>query len=568
MKRNLNSQFTILLITSLLITWPLFLPGYFFHHDDLHLMRIFEMRKCFEDFQIPCRWVPDMGYGYGFPLYNYYSTFPYYIGGLASYVLGYISASKLLFFLPLLLGGIFMFLLGKELFGRKAGLVAAILYQFAPYRALDAYVRGAIAESFAMAIIPLVFYFLLKLIKKNSLKNLFGLSLSLGAFLLSHNIMSMFFAPILFIWGGFWWLKEKPKHFFSIFTSVLLGFGLSAFFVIPAFFETNLVTAETLKGGGFDFWIHFTTLKQLFLERSWGFGASVFSTGDTISFQIGWPHWWIVVVASGILLGTIPVIKNFFETTLLDLKSIKLKKNLLAFLVIIFLFSVFMTHNKSTLVWQNFVLLQYAQFPWRYLAVSIFSSSLIGGLLVTIFNQKIQQKLVVVIILLAISLNWGYFIPSDFYLDHTDDLKLKGDYFQFQQKATITDYLPKTAKVPDKISDGKIKIVTGKGQISDFENRSNGWEMKAIIEEDSKIEVPVFDFPNWKVFVNDNQIYHTNSNELGLISFNLEPGQYQIVGRFMDTPIRQASNLLTLFSIGSLFLIIFKKKLNFLISGR
>src|SRR4051812_19673057 len=88
----------------LLVSWPIFLPGYFTHHDDLQVMRIFEMRKCIEDLQIPCRWVPDMGYGNGFPLFNYYGNLPYYIGAFLSYLLGYINSAKTLFLIPLLLG--------------------------------------------------------------------------------------------------------------------------------------------------------------------------------------------------------------------------------------------------------------------------------------------------------------------------------------------------------------------------------------------------------------------------------------------------------------------------------
>ncbi|MGB6881820.1 MAG: hypothetical protein WBD86_00765, partial [Microgenomates group bacterium] len=54
----------------------IFQSGYFNMHDDLQMMRQLEMEKCFKDFQIPCRWVPDMGYGFGFPLFNFYPPLP------------------------------------------------------------------------------------------------------------------------------------------------------------------------------------------------------------------------------------------------------------------------------------------------------------------------------------------------------------------------------------------------------------------------------------------------------------------------------------------------------------
>src|SRR5438309_12092042 len=103
-KVSSNWLFLLLVLTLGLVVWPLFLNGYFSHHDDLQVMRVFEMRKCFEDFQLPCRWVPDMGYGNGYPLFNYYSVLPYYIGAPFSYFIGFINSAKLLFFIPLVLG--------------------------------------------------------------------------------------------------------------------------------------------------------------------------------------------------------------------------------------------------------------------------------------------------------------------------------------------------------------------------------------------------------------------------------------------------------------------------------
>ena len=103
----------IIFILSLTVIWPLILPGYFSHHDDLQVMRIFEMKRCILDLQIPCRWVADMGYGNGYPLFNYYSVLPYYIGGILSFVLGFLTSAKILFAIPLILGGIFMYLLAN-----------------------------------------------------------------------------------------------------------------------------------------------------------------------------------------------------------------------------------------------------------------------------------------------------------------------------------------------------------------------------------------------------------------------------------------------------------------------
>ena len=211
-KINNNLPIILILLLSLLVIWPLLLPGYFSHHDDLQVMRVYEMRKCLSDFQIPCRWVPDMGYGNGFPLFNFYGVFPYYIGALFSFFTGYVWAAKILFLIPAIFGGISMYFLGKEIFGKNGGVVAGVLYLFAPYRALDLYVRGAIAESFALAIVPLIFYFIIKLINVGSRNNFLGLTFSLTAFLLCHNIMTMLFIPVILIWTIYFLVISKFKN--------------------------------------------------------------------------------------------------------------------------------------------------------------------------------------------------------------------------------------------------------------------------------------------------------------------------------------------------------------------
>jgi len=539
MRNMLLKYWPILLILALsaLVVWPLFLPGYFSHHDDLQVMRIFEMRKCIEDFQIPCRWEPDMGFGNGFPLFNYYGVFPYYIGAILSFAFGFIGAAKSLFFIVLLMGGITMYLLGEKIGGKWVGLTSGILYLFAPYRSLDAYVRGAISESFALAIIPLVFYFGLRLAKEKTSVNFIGLAISTGIFLITHNIMTMFFIPLLLLFIIYVKIFLHPKSFAVLILSIILGFGMSAFFLLPAFLEKNLVQTDNLTRFDLDFRVHFVTVRQLFLDRSWGYGASVLGSGDGVSFQIGWPHW-------GLVLLSLPL---FFFLR-------KDKKILVLYLGIltIFLFSVFMTHNKSAFIWEKIGLLRYTQFPWRFLSLSIFSASLIGGIAIMPLNKQLRKYAVIVIAIVSILLNFAFFKPDKFSFDLTDSKKLSGELWNEQRIAGISDYLPVGAYQPREAAPDGPLVVEGEAGIKNFVNKSNYWQFDAVVKTSAKIELPVFDFPNWEVYINKRRIPHNNANFLRRIQFNLEPGSYKVSGKLADTPIRAISNIVSLLSFASL----------------
>lgn len=505
------------------------------------------MRQCFKDLQIPCRWVPDMGYGNGYPLFNYYSAFPYYIGGILSYFLGLINSAKALFFIPLVLGGVSMYLLGQKLFGKEAGFAVGVLYLFAPYRALDSYVRGAVAESFAIAIIPLVFYYAVKIIEKPS-KSVFLLgSFSLAAFLLSHNIMTMLFMPFVVLWGIILLYFQKWKNWKPVLLSFVLGIGLSAFFLLPVFLEKNLVQTETLTQGGSNFRTHFVTVSQLFTDRTWGYGGSQFGPEDTISFQIGWPLWWFAVLA-------------------LPLLAVSFKKNLKTFAIAsffmgMFLISIFMTHNKSAFIWEMIGNLQFAQFPWRFLSLSIFAASLLAGYFLNFFGSKFKKILVIVTVTAAVLLNWNFFIPRDFYPWINDTNKLQDPLWEIQQKAGIMDYLPRTAYEPRGRAPYNPEIISGEISTSGYTVSSNKFSFNAKALTDSAIGVPVFDFPNWTVYVDGKEYPHGHEYDLGRISINLSPGEYKVEGVFKNTWVRLIADLLTLSSLFISVLIIRNKKI-------
>lgn len=540
MKKFFHKRWPILILVLLsgLVVWPLFVPGYFSHHDDLQVMRIFEMRKCFADFQIPCRWVPDMGYGNGYPLFNFYGVFAYYIGAVASYILGFIGAAKFLFFMPLVFGGIGMYFLAKELFGGTAGLVGAVLFLFAPYRALDSYVRGAVAESFAIAIVPFALFLILRLIKTGENKYFLWATIFLAAFFLSHNIMTLIFTPFIIFWSIYFLYANKWHGFKKVFWSILIGLGLSAFFVLPAYFEKNLVQTEALTRAELDFRAQYVKINQLFLDRSWNYSGSQPQSANTISYQIGWPHWWLVILAVAAIF-------------------ISRKKNwkLAAGLILIFAFSVFMTHNKSAFIWEKIKILVFVQFPWRFLSISVFTAGLLGSYFVSVFKGKVLYFVSAVIIVLTVLLNWSYFRPEHFYYGLTDREKLSGTLWLDQQKGALLDYLPKTALEPRELAPSAPYVVSGKAEVNNFVNKSDKWSFRVNVDKDALIEAPVFDFPNWVTFVNGKIYPHTDKNVLGRIGLSLPVGKYLVEGEFKNTKIRTVSNTISLLSLLTLVLL-------------
>ena len=177
------------------------------------------------------------------------------------------------------------------------------------------------------------------------------------------------------------------------------------------------------------------------------------------------------------------------------------------------------------------------------------------------FKKDLQKYLAILIIVLTIVLNLNYFKPKEFYFNLTDQEKLSGVLWEEQQKAVVSDFLPKGAYQPQERAPTSPKIL-GDGIVKDFIIRSNSWQFNITLKQTSQIEVPIFDFPTWQVFVNGQKINHRNDNLLKRIQFDLKAGEYKVRGEFRDTPIRVVANLLTLISIDGLIFLAYGKKID------
>ena len=169
---------------------PLLGGGMILTGDTLHAFRIYELHRCLSDGQIPCRWAPDLGNGYGAPLFNYYPPLPYYAGDLLHRLgLSYLRAVDALYIAGLLGAGLSMFVLGRRLWGGLGGLVSAVAYVYAPYLALDVYMRGALAELWGLAFAPALLWSVYELATSGRPRWIPVVALTGAGLLLSHNLV-------------------------------------------------------------------------------------------------------------------------------------------------------------------------------------------------------------------------------------------------------------------------------------------------------------------------------------------------------------------------------------------
>lgn len=560
----------------------IFQSGYLNMHDDLQLMRLLQLEKCFLDWQIPCRWVPDMGYGFGFPLFNFYPPLPYLIGEIIRITgVSFITTAKLTFAFSIIVSGVMMYLLTKEFFGRIGATLSSIFYVWAPYHAVDVYVRGAMNEAWALAWFPLIFWAGYRLIiskNKFDIKWIVVLTLSWFALLTSHNLMVMMFTPAFAAWVLIWlWLKSRWRKIPQLALSGIWAFGLAAFFTFPALLENKFTQIKGQLIGYYDYTAHFVSIKQLLFSRFWGYGPSVWvDAEDGMSFQIGHVHWILAIVVG---IGVFS--KLFYHLVKTEKKINELKKHpvliILTFLFIVGWSSAFLTHARSTPIWMALPQMGFIQFPWRFLTLVIFSFSfLIGalpgamakiktshGILTKILLTPFQLFLLISLAVFLVIFNWKYFLPEHGKMGPlTDQEKLSGAAWELQRTAGIYDYLPSTSEMaPQSGREELAEVMQGEVIVSNESEGTNWAEFRANVDSDeSTLRIGILDFPGWTALTDNKQIkkYIAEDEKWGRMYIDLPEGVHNVRIEFRNTPVRSVSNAVSLFSLSALIIVLFK----------
>ncbi len=534
--------FVLGLILTVILMWPLFAAPYFSMHDNVQAIRLYEMNLCVKDGQIPCRWVPDLGGGYGYPLFNYYAPLPYYTGELFYLLTGNLLLSaKIMFGLAFVGSYIFMYLLGRKLWGDLGGVVSGVFYSFAPYHASVFFVRGTMGEMWTLMLFPAIFWAMLRLKESVKVTNILLLAAFIAGLALSYNIGTLMFVPVFLAFALLlFWQKRNFKFLQYFVLAAVLGLLISSFYLLPMVAEKDLVHINTTIEGNSSYTEQFKGLRKLFLDYSWGFGNPVREVPggpiDSMSYQIGWVH---------------------LLVWLLALLSVKLlwKKNrsaslFIAFCSLLAAASIFMINPRSELIWKIIDPLKYLQYPWRFLMLIIFAVSAAAGSVLIMVPPKFKIIAAGLLILIVSLANIAYFRPEKFvYL--TDQEFLSGTSWNNQLQKSINEFLPNSAQEsPTEAHPERYQIIVGDSTVLNYREGTNWFEFKTNTKSHTILQLSKYYFPDWKVLVDGQEVkVDYKNNHLGLLNVILGPGLHRVQGRLYDTQVRSWGNLLTILGL-------------------
>lgn len=535
MKKN-KYLFLVLILSTIPLLYFIFNPLLFHTHDGLvHIPRIAAFYKALADGQFPVRWAGDLNYRYGMPLFNFIYQVPYFIASFFVFLgLGLAWSFKITLALSFLLSGVFAYLFGQSFFqdSRKAFLFA-ICYQFFPFRFIELLVRGSFGEVYTYTFLPLVLFGLSSTLQKPTRLSIVCTILGTVLLILSHNAVSLLFFVVCT--GFIVFFRKKKVGVVSSVVGLILGLLVSCFYWLPAIVEHKYTYGDLF-------------MKSLYIEHfAPFFNFFLPNFTNSSSLQTGGISVWI---------GLIHTLIIFISVWMLVQKKLNGGEKSVAWFGLLCVgVALFFMQPISRLLWESIALLRQFQFPWRFLAVVGFGTSL----LIVVFIKYVKNQNIYFLLIACIVFSTVFYWRPSLGYDKIDE----DYYWNFPLNTTYygeTDVIwsagpAKTyAKEP-------VEFVSGKGDITAYTKKSSIHTFNVQADVDSYLLDNTQYFPGWKVLVDGKpvSIQFQDVNWRGLITFPVAKGNHTVRVVFGESKLRQIADAVSLLGLVVTILVLYKK---------
>ncbi|GIW09862.1 MAG: hypothetical protein KatS3mg061_0919 [Dehalococcoidia bacterium] len=580
----------LVLLLSFFAVAPLLHPLYFWGaHDGRHSVYfLVEFDRAIQDGILWPRWAPDFTYGYGYPIFNIYAPLAYFLAE-AFHLLGadFVTAVKLVFGLSVVLSGLAMYWFAREALGARGALLAAVVYVYVPYRFVDLYVRGALAESVAFVFLPLVLGAFRRLLTAVEVRTVYGLAgpapapravlaaFALAGLILTHTL-ALTMVPILVAYLAWHLLRigramlppggsgsgrllsasrvVVPAAAWSAFAGAA-ALGLSAVFWLPLALEYAAVRVDQWTTMDYDFRDHFVYPHQL-VSPFWGYGLSRPGPDDDMPFQLGIAP--LALALTGLIASRRPGVtadRSFFA--------------LLAGGSILLMLPV------AAPLWQLLGLAALLQFPWRFLGFTALALAFLAGLVVADppergdhtadTRDRIGLGALLVVTVLA---SYPYLNPP--MIEPPEGPVSLGALMRFQQSSgelvglTRWNQLKPTTSPLKPLYEAGVPITSKvdestlpPGATADTLRHTTVLdEVRVVSPEPFQLGFLTQHYPGWTATVNGQPVAITPQGSYGLITVPVPAGESLVMLRFVDTPPRTLGQLSSLLTLGGLLLIV------------
>jgi hypothetical protein len=516
------------------------------------LVRLHELSWLAERGVIWPRWGPNLGYGYGYPVFHYYGSLSLY-PSLLLHHLGapLVSALQGGFWLALVLSAWAAYAwLRAVTQDERAALVGAAAYAFIPYHLNTVLYRLNLPEPWGMVWGPLALWGLHCVAHQGTWRAVGWTALALAALPLTSNLAALVFAPVVASYAPFLWLlgAERRALLGRLAACAGLALGLAAFFLVPAFVDRNLVQIERgYTPGGLNVFTHFIALRRVFWQPLSADISRANPLYDPLSLGL-------VVPAAALAV--------------LALRWKEMERPLrahAAWAAAAAAGCIALATAVSAPLYRALPALQMLQFPWRFLAPASLLVALLAGLAARAGLEALPARwgrACVPVLTAVLALLGGPLLYPGLFCERAPDPTL-GQAVAAQvgmvgSLSTTAEYVPRTVdEIPER-SPMFEDYVQGRPVVRwDRSRLPEGGRTLSISDAgpwaEWEIETPrpfaalyqAFMFPGWQAAIDGRPVEIRAAPPYGLIEFDVPAGRHQLMVRFGSTPERTLSTIVS-----------------------
>lgn len=501
----------------------------------------FQFIEALKEGTIYPRWAPLNFWGYGSPTFILYPPLAYYLTALLNAFTGsVIAAMNIAKYAALLLSGIGMFFLVREFYSDKVALLSAVFYMGFPFNVFGLYYYGTFASVVSLMWFSPIMLFAYKYIKKRQYEYILYSGVCYGGLILTHLINAYMFAIVI---GSFviylCIIKKRPWDFLVFPGIILIGSCISAAYLFPLLYEKQFLSLKSFvaAGGGFDYSKFFIYPNRTGQMPSGNFWPVYYREFESTVF--------LLVICLCIFLIRMIKIRNISTENDTNIVNIYFFGAALG--------SLFLLFGVSSFLWNVIPFFKFIQFPFRWLNIVVY---LVGFLFSSLcywimdskglkHNDRYTSKVIVGLLFLICALyDLKYIITSPVF---TPDELMPPKSVNWTK-----EHLPTGVDINkigmNETNEDRVTILKGEGNAEVAAWNSTDRSVKTALKEDSVIRIRTFYFPGWKAFIDGYRTIISKEDGTGAMLVDIPRGTHLLELKFVDTPIRFYSKLVTIIS--------------------
>lgn len=257
-----DSKLLVVVAVAVGLWTPLARMDWFTSHEQTqYVLRTVEWAAGLREGEFYPRWASDFYGGYGSPFFIFYAPAVYATAALLTSAFNPFWALKLVVLAGSIASGVGTYaLVYGETRERNGAFLAAIAYLVSPYRLLNLYIRGDLAEFTAIALLPVVLA-LYRAAAKEAIPRRAGYLLVAAAgshalMVLSHTILGLWGTVLVglvvaataagLVWRGLW--RRAGRLLITLFCAP----GLAAVYLVPAIAYRDVCRTKAMIVGYFN----------------------------------------------------------------------------------------------------------------------------------------------------------------------------------------------------------------------------------------------------------------------------------------------------------------------------